>query len=155
MTLDQLKSLKVGQIVKYTNDVDKLNVEYYTVSDINVDGLCLTNSLGCALATIHFNDPDINHIASMLTVDQPLAHKALEPKKQLERELRLIEAKIRDSEFDMECMYRLQHTDTMSGKVPMETIRGQNEIIAKMISELQSLRNQRNALICPNSDHTN
>ena len=144
MTLDQLKSLKVGQIVKYTNDVDALNVEYYRKIYMLSDCIVFTALNKSELYTIHFNDPDINHIASMLTIDQPLRDKVLEPQRQLERELRLIEAKIRDAEFDLrtvmretEFMYKIH--GSLSGLM-------QEEII-KATEVLTNLRHQRNELI--------
>jgi hypothetical protein len=97
MTLTELKSLQVGQVVKYTNDVDAFNVEYWKVTHNNDYAINLSNIRHTDGQAIHFNDPDIDHIASMLTIDQPIAYKALEP----QRQLKLIEAKIRDAEFDV------------------------------------------------------
>lgn len=152
MTLDQLKSLKVGQVVKYTDDVDKLNVDYWKVRHINdflVEMIALNKEGVCLL--LKFDELDIEYTASLLTIDRPLWDKMGDK----DRQLRLVEAKIRDAEFDLECMYRLQHTDTMSGKVSMGTIREQDVLLKEMQQDLITLRNQRNALICPNSDHTN
>lgn len=143
MTLDQLKSLKVGQVVKYTNDLDAFNVEYYTVSDINFDGICLTHSQGYGLRTIHFSDPDINHIASMLTIDQPLRDKVLEPKKQLERELRLVEAKIRDAEFKIAQIGNFRNALLQSDRTSLNE---SNKISAEW-DNLEFLIEQRNELI--------
>ena len=150
MTLDQLKSLKVGQVVKYTNDVDALNVAYWTVNFISEDGLTLQcNSKKYVGNAINFNDKDIDHIASMLTIDQPIAYKALEP----QRQLKLIEAKIRDAEFAI----------ANSTQVRVAYIIAQDKLEANSLQRkshwdwvnLHELIEQRNALLCPPSDHTN
>lgn len=102
MTLTELKSLKIGQIVKYTNDVDALNVEYWEVNYTSENGLILQDYKRKHIRNvISFDDPDINHIASMLTIDRPLWDKMGDKDRQLKRELRLVEAKIRDAEFDV------------------------------------------------------
>ena len=142
MTLDQLKSLKVGQVVKYTDSNDPLNIGYWEVIDIDTYGIGLKQ--GNITTIIQFYEQDIQHTASMLTIDRPLMDKVLDPKKQLERELRLVEAKIRDAEFDLrtvmretEFMYKIH--GSLSGLM-------QEEII-KATEVLTNLRHQRNELI--------
>ena len=98
MTLTELKTLKVGQVVKYTNDVDKLNVDYWKVRHINnflVEMIALNKEGVCLL--LKFDELDIEYTASMLTVDRPLWDKMGDK----DRQLRLVEAKIRDAEFDL------------------------------------------------------
>lgn len=141
MTLTELKSLKVGQVVKYTDDVDKLNVEYWKVRHINnflVEMIALNKEGVCLL--LKFDELDIEYTASLLTIDRPLWDKMGDK----DRQLRLIEAKIRDAEFDLrtvmretEFMYKIH--GTMSGLM-------QEEII-KAREVLTNLRHQRNKLI--------
>lgn len=141
MTLTELKSLKVGQIVKYTNDIDPLNIEYWKVRHINdflVEMIALNTEGVCLL--LKFDELGIEHTASMLTVDEPLSDKALKP----ERELRLIEAKIRDAEFDLtnfisynELLFKFYQCPDGAFQLTFNKIQ----------AELISLRNQRNELI--------
>ena len=144
MTLDQLKSLKVGQVVKYTDDVDALNVEYWKVRHINdflVEMIALNTEGVCLL--LKFDEQDIEHTASMLTVDQPLRDKVLEPKKQLERELRLVEAKIRDSEFKIAQISNFRNALLQSDRTSLNE---SNKISAEW-DNLEFLIEQRNELI--------
>ena len=145
MTLTELKSLKVGQVVKYTNDVDQLNVEYWSVKGIWEQCVIFGQIQGNRSTTIYFSEEDIDHIASMLTIDQSIAYKALEPHKQLERELKLIEAKIRDAEFDLGIVNDTinAHINTALLLTPQKERDKHNALIA----ELKQLRNQRNELI--------
>ena len=141
MTLTELKSLKVGQIVKYTDDVDKLNVDYWKVRHINdflVEMIALNTEGVCLL--LKFDEQDINHIASTLTIDRPLWDKMGDK----DRQLRLVEAKIRDAEFDLrtvmretEFMYKIH--GSLSGLMQEE--------IVKAREVLTNLRHQRNKLI--------
>ena len=158
MTLDQLKSLKVGQIVKYTNDVDALNVAYWKVRYVNdaMIEFIPHQSFGMSI-TIGFYELDIDLICAQLTIDQPLRDKVLEPKKQLERELRLVEAKIRDAEFDMTMAnnnlrtilpIRFQNSLPKDIFDTVESFYKSNfESLILHENDLTHLRNQRNELI--------
>ena len=146
MTVEELKSLKVGQIVKYTNNVDALNVEYWIVYMVYSWCIELMHSQGTKTQVIQFDNHDINYIASMLTIDQPLRDKVLEPQKKLERELRLVEAKIRDAEFDMDMTNKRYDTYLLANadKDTMTTCLG---LCKDIMAYLKSLRQQRNELI--------
>lgn len=74
MTLTELKTLKVGQVVKYTNDVDALNVEYYKIHDTTDTYIEFRPLSNLGWYVLHFGQQNINHIASMLTIDQPTCH---------------------------------------------------------------------------------
>ena len=93
MTLEQLKSLKVGDIVRYTNKedasdctdwkVDKISTNYVDFIDMGTNGNYMV---------IYFNDQDIHHIASTLALVPPTSNN----------ELQIILHQIRDAEFDLQ-----------------------------------------------------
>ena len=144
MTLNELKTLKVGQIVKYTNDVDKLNVEYWEVNYTSENGLILQDYKRKHIRNvIGFDDPDINHIASMLTIDRPLWDKMGDKDRQLKRELRLVEAKIRDAEFKIAQIGNFRNALLQSNKTSLNE---SNKISAEW-DNLEFLIEQRNELI--------
>jgi hypothetical protein len=91
MTLEQLKSLKVGDVVRYTNKedasdctdwrVDKISTNYVDFIDMGKNGNYMV---------IYFNDQDIQHIASTLALVENTTN-----------ELQIILHQIRDCEFDI------------------------------------------------------
>jgi hypothetical protein len=87
MTLEQLKSLRVGDIVRYTNKEDASNTYVTKVSSVLDWQIELYD--GVAYTPISFFDQDIEHIASTLAIVSS------------NNELQIILHQIRDCEFDM------------------------------------------------------
>ncbi len=142
MTIHELKNLKVGQLVSYTDSCDPLHIEFWTLASMSEGEWLMFLRTQCNNNTIiGLDDPALHLISAELEIGQlPITPDT-------DRQLRLIEAKIKDAEFDLQCMYQLQHTDTMSGKVNSDVIKRQNELIHEMQIGLINLRKQRNKLI--------
>jgi len=121
MTLEQLKSLRVGDIVRYTNKEDASNTYVSTVSHIDSCLIELTPNNKDAYVLIAWSDKDIEHIASTLALVE-----------NTNNELQIILHQIRDLEFDM-------------------TINKDDSLIrAHLRSQLTDLRNKRDNLLKQN-----
>lgn len=89
MTLEQLKSLRVGDIVRYTNKEDASNTYVTKVSSVLDWQIEFYDGVG--YTPISFDDKDIEHIASTLAFVPPTSTN----------ELQIILHQIRDCEFDI------------------------------------------------------
>lgn len=90
MTLEQLKSIKVGDVVRYTNKEDVSNTYDSTVVATRDGSVVFVDKSGIKIV-ISFDEQDIEHIASTLAlVEQPNNN-----------ELEIILHQIRDAEFDI------------------------------------------------------
>lgn len=103
MTIQELKNLKVGDVVKYTDSLDLLNVEYWTLASMSEGEWLMFWRTQCNNSTIvGLDDPSLNLIASELEIAQlPIAPDT-------DRQLRLIEAKIKDAEFRINYLNQLR-----------------------------------------------
>jgi hypothetical protein len=90
MTLEQLKSLKVGDVVRYTNKEDASHSYDAEVSYIDRGLVEIVPQNGDAYVIIEWADPDIQHIASTLAFVPPTNSN----------ELQIILHQIKDAEFD-------------------------------------------------------
>jgi hypothetical protein len=88
MTLEQLKSLKVGDVVRYTNKDDASNT-YVSKVTLVLDFMVELYD-GSSYIQIPFDDKDIQHIASTLALVENTTN-----------ELQIILHQIRDCEFDI------------------------------------------------------
>jgi hypothetical protein len=148
MTIQELKNLKVGDVVKHTKISDPLDIMYWELVFINEDGLQLKHCKGLYVSSIlWFNDPDLEYFASMLSIDQMLKDNALDANiaPDTDRQLRLIEAKIKDAEFDVKMWHdllcALSVTDDLDS---LELTKDKENVV---MGKLIALREQRYKLI--------
>jgi len=132
MTLEQLKSLRVGDIVRYTNKEDASHSYDSKVSVIS-DGMLELFDGNC-YTCINLNDRDIEFIASTLALVSST------------NELQIILHQIRDCEFDLGiCQRRMDACVIANSK---------QTLIAEIASKngeykalLKDLRNKRDNLL--------
>jgi hypothetical protein len=138
MTVKQLKKLKTGINLQYIELIDNFN-EFYKVESIDNTRIHLVNIEESKDDWfIFFNEPYIENIASCLYFVRKSTND-------LERELRLIEVKIRDVEFDLTqlnviinaCLIAKEYNEYQPRIESAEELR----------LELKDLRNKRNQLI--------
>jgi hypothetical protein len=138
MTVKQLKKLKTGINLQYIELIDNVN-EFYKVESIDNTRIHLVNIEESKDDWfIFFNEPYIENIASCLYFVRKSTND-------LERELRLIEVKIRDVEFDLTqlnviinaCLIAKEYNEYQPRIESAEELR----------LELKDLRNKRNQLI--------
>jgi hypothetical protein len=138
MTAKQLKKLKTGINLQYIELIDNVN-EFYKVESIDNTRIHLVNIEESKDDWfIFFNEPYIENIASCLYFVRKSTND-------LERELRLIEVKIRDVEFDLTqlnviinaCLIAKEYNEYQPRIESAEELR----------LELKDLRNKRNQLI--------
>ena len=137
MTLEQLKSLKVGDVVRYTNKedatdctdwrVDKISTNYVDFIDMGKNGNYML---------IYFNDQDIQHIASTLAFVPPTTTN----------EIQIILHQIRDAEFDL----RMAHEYYLNRKSAKEGWMEASNICEDTIMKLLDLRKKRDNLLKQN-----
>jgi hypothetical protein len=137
MTIQELKNLKVGDVVKYTHNASPFYVEYHRVLESTPTYIQCELLSKLTWFTIHFGQNNINEIASMLSIGKP-------EQAQTDRQLRLVEAKIKDAEFDVRTIMR--ETEFMY-KIHGVMSSLMQEEIAKKHEVLTILREQRNKLI--------
>jgi len=142
MTLEQLKSLKVGDIVRYTNKedasdctdwkVDKISTNYVDFIDMGTNGNYMV---------IYFNDQDIHHIASTLSLVPPTNTN----------ELQIILHQIRDKQWALDKNYATQNAILMSPRVIEQSVYELLiERLKTQMDELHDLRNKRDNLLKQN-----
>jgi virulence-associated protein VapD len=126
MTLEQLKSLKVGDVVRYTNKEDASNT-YVSKVTVVLDFMVELYD-GSSYIQIPFDDKDINHIASTLALVSST------------NELQIILHQIRDCEFD----YHMEQLWCGSNRFQGSAY------LAKLKDNLTDLRNKRDNLLKQN-----
>lgn len=138
MTVKQLKELKIGINLQYIELIDNTN-EFYNVESIDNTRIHLVNiDESKDDWFIFFNEPYIENIASCL-------YFVTKSTKEFDRELRLIEAKIRDAEFDLEQANIIINACLIAKDYNEYTSR--IEYVYDIRLELLKLRKQRNELI--------
>lgn len=142
MTIQELKNLKVGQLVRYTDSCDPLHVEFWTLASMSEGEWLMFWRTQCNNSTIiGLDDPGLHLIASELEIAQlPIVPDS-------DRQLRLIEAKIKDIEFKINYLIQLRVAHIIDQDYP-ESNSCDVEVRGYFI-ELDMLIEQRNALICP------
>jgi hypothetical protein len=138
MTLEQLKSLKVGDVVRYTNKEDASHSYISTVVVTSKDAVVFVDGKGIR-KFIGFLDQDIEHIASTLTLVEPTTTN----------ELQIILHQIRDLEFDITIGMNRENT-YIKIDTDKELLKAVNDYMSSLRSCLADLRKQRDNLLRQN-----
>lgn len=133
MTIQELKNLKVGDVVKRSKGV------FWEITKATDWGIELVDLKGIVGRTIYFDSANIDQVASELEIAQlPIVPDT-------DRQLRLIEAKIKDAEFDVKMWHDLLCAlSTTEDLEALELTKDKENIL---MGKLISLREQRNKLI--------
>jgi len=138
MTIEQLKSLKEGDVVRYTNKEDASQTYDSKVTKVSQYSVVLLDYEGNAIL-IEFDDPDLTLIASTLTLVEPTTTN----------ELQIILHQIRDVEFDytqfnIKCGFQGVHNDNTNKH------EWSKDKLSSLRSCLADLRMQRDNLLRQN-----
>ena len=140
MTLEQLKSLKIGDIVRYTNKEDATDctdwkVDRITTLFINFIEKYNENNF----FQVPFDDLDIEYIASQYALVPPATTN----------ELQIILHQIRDCEFDLD-MVNKRYNAYLISNADIGTMQTCLSIIQDASNLLLDLRNKRDNLLKQN-----
>ena len=135
MTIEQLKLLKVGDVVRYTNKEDASHTYDSKVTKVSQYSVVLLDYEGNAIL-IEFDDQDIEYIASQYALVPPTSNY----------ELQIILHQIRDCEFDytqfnIECGFQGVHNDNTN------KYEWSKDKLVYLRSLLTDLRNKRDNLL--------
>lgn len=152
MTIQELKTLKVGDTINVQNNIDTF-ASYYIVTDVSENQIILRNSNINTHWFLNLNDDGIE----LAVKNYVITSRAINTPDNLKRELRLIEAKIKDAEFDYTTVndnlrtilpIRLQESLPKGIYETVESFYNSNfESLILHENELNQLRKQRNELI--------
>jgi hypothetical protein len=133
MTIQELKNLKVGDVVKRSKGV------FWKITKATDWGIELIDLHGIVGRTIYFDFPDINQLASEYEIAQ------LPTTPDTDRQLRLVEAKIKDAEFDIAQFNGLNHKEEKA--IDLKDYEERWHEIAQLRLEFFDPRIKRNKLI--------